>query len=107
MTTDSFPGRPETLVTFESFCKRLSGRDIQNHKKAFYAYVITLMQAHSRTADQFVASQFKIGYGWFYKLIASGKLTIARVDAIKQLLNVDLSVFMNAKYPLLQKRDVA
>lgn len=107
MTTNSFPGRPESLVTFEDFCKRFSDRNIQNHKKAFYKYAVTLMQAHSGTAEQFVVSTFSIGYGWFYKLISTGALTAVRVDAIKQLLNVDLSIFMNSTYPLLPNRDAA
>ncbi len=107
MTTNSFPGKPESLVTFEEFCKRFSDRDIRDHKRAFYRYAVTLMQAHSGTAEQFVVSTFKIGYCWFYKLISTGALTAVRVDAIKQSLNVDLSIFMNATYPLLPKRDTA
>jgi len=102
-----FPGRPAETVTFSSFVQRHAGKDIGNAKWSFHRYVMGLMRAHSGTANKFVTNNLGFGYKHYYLLITKDYLSAVTVDAIRQLLNVDVSVFMSNYYPPILQKNVS
>lgn len=65
------------------------------------------MRLHSGSADKFVSRHLGITYIRYLQLLRSCQLPLAKADVIKELLNVDMSVFMNALYPPMRPPSAA
>lgn len=94
-----FPGRPTQTLNFHDFKQRMNGKDMGNPGRAFRRHVVELMRLHSGTADKFVTKYLNITYVRYYQIIHACELPLAKADVIKELLNVDMSVFMAERYP--------
>jgi len=94
-----FPGRPTQTMNFHDFKQRLNGKDLCNPLQAFHQHIVGLMQLHSGSADTFVVRNLGISYQRYKQIVKACNMTLARADVIKELLNVDMSIFMTERYP--------
>lgn len=107
MSNLHFPGRPTDILTMQVFMKRLEGRHTGSPVGQFHEHVVELMRLHSGTANKFVSKHFNITYVRYRQIIQACDLSLARADVFKEVLNVDMSVFMTGRYPPLSRSSAA
>ncbi len=95
-----FDGRPEKTLTMEEFTYKLSGRKF-NKDQAFRSHVTQLMRTHSGTAGKFTQSVMSCGSYYLNSLLRKRRLTLRHVEAFRRHLNVDMSPYMDNRYPPL------
>ena len=93
-----FEGRPEKTLTLEEFAYKLSGRKFSKDQ-AFRSHVTQLMRAHSGTAGKFTQSVLTCGSYYLNSLCRERRLTLRHVEAIRRHLNVDMSPYMDNRFP--------